>query len=206
VVGDVRYGSLDSVPRPEAYLSYYQSPRARMMVFIRTAGDPAALTNAARRVIRDLAPGVPVYDVMTMEKRVDVAAAAAKFRAVLLSLFAGMALVLATIGTYGVIAYGVAQRTREIGIRVALGAQASDVVRMVVRQGMVLAVIGGLVGVVAARASARVLSTLLYEVKASDPLTFVGIVAVLVLAVVVASWIPARRAARVQPLEALRGG
>ena len=206
VVGDVRYGSLDSVPRPEAYISYYQSPRARMMVFIRTAGDPAALTNAARRVIRDLAPGVPVYDVMTMEKRVDVAAAAAKFRAVLLSLFAGMALVLATIGTYGVIAYGVAQRTREIGIRVALGAQASDVVRMVVRQGMVLAVIGGLLGVVAARASARVLSTLLYEVKASDPLTFGGIVAVLVLAVVVASWIPARRAARVQPLEALRGG
>ena len=206
VVGDVRYGTLDSLPKPDAYVSYYQSPRGRMMVFLRTAGDPTAITTAARRVIHDLVPGVPVYDVKAMAERVDTAAAAARFRAVLLSLFAGMALVLATIGTYGVIAYGVAQRTREIGIRVALGAQARDVVRMVVRQGVLLAVVGGVVGVAVALASARVLTSLLFDVKASDPLTFGGIVVVLVLAVVVASWLPARRAARVEPLEALREG
>ena len=206
VVGDVRYGTLDSMPKPDAYLSYYQSPRGRMMVFLRAAGDPAALTTAARGVIRDLAPGVPVYDVMTMRQRVDTAAEAARFRAVLLTIFATMALVLATIGTYGVIAYGVAQRTREIGIRVALGAQAGDVVGLVVRQGMVLALIGGLIGVGVALASARVLESLLYEVRSSDPVTFVGIVVVLALAVLLASWLPARRAARVQPLEALREG
>jgi putative ABC transport system permease protein len=177
-----------------------------MMVFLRSAGDPAALTSAARRVIHELTPGVPVYDAKTMQQRVEVAAAAARFRAVLISLFAGMALVLATIGTYGVIAYGVAQRTREIGIRVALGAQARDVVRMVVRQGMILAIVGGGVGVLVALASARVLTSLLYDVRTSDPVTFIGIVVVLMLAVVVASWIPARRAARVQPLEALREG
>jgi putative ABC transport system permease protein len=206
VVGDVRYRSLDSLPKPDAYVSYYQSPRGRMMVFVRTNGDPAAMTMAARRAIHALAPGVPVYDVMTMPQRVDTAAAAARFRAVLLSIFAAMALVLATIGTYGVIAYGVAQRTREIGIRVALGAQSGDVVRLVVRQGLVLAMVGGLVGVLVALASSRVLKSLLYDVKSSDPVTFVGIVVVLVAAVLVASWIPARRAAGVQPLEALREG
>jgi putative ABC transport system permease protein len=143
---------------------------------------------------------------MTMQQRVEAAAGAAKVRAVLLSLFAGMALVLAAIGTYGVMAYGVAQRTREIGIRVALGAQTVDVVRMVVSQGMMMALAGGVVGIGVALATTRVLATLLYEVKASDPLTFAGIVAVLVAAVVAASWIPARRAARVQPIEALRAG
>lgn len=205
VVGDVRYGTLDSLPIPDVYLSYYQSPRPRMMMFVRTAGDPNAIAGAARREIAAIAPGVPLYDVRPMRERVSDATAYAQFSTVLLAAFAVVALALAALGAYGVISFGVSQRRTEIGIRVALGATRSDVLKLIVGQGMMLAGIGGGLGLVGALATTGVLRSLLYGVGPSDPLTLVAIVVLLVVAVMLASWIPARRAAGVPPANVLRG-
>ena len=205
VVGDVRYGTLDSLPKPDVYLSYYQSPRGRMMMFIRTAGDPQAIVGAARREIESLAPGVPLYDVRPMTERVADAMGYARFSAFLLAAFAAVALALAALGTYGVISFGVSQRRKEIGVRVALGATRRSVVRLVVGQGVTLAVVGSAIGLAGALATTRLLRSMLYGVEPSDPVTLVLIIALLVAAVILASWLPARRAAGVDPAEALRG-
>ena len=205
VVADIRFGSIDSLAHPDVYVSYYQLPMTyRMMLFIRTQGDPAALAAPARSALREVAPGFPVYDVATMDARVASATAQPRFITMLLGAFAGLALLLAAIGTYGVISFGVAQRTVEIGVRVALGATRRDVVRLVVGQGFALAVAGVVCGLAGAFATTRVLRSLLYGVEPTDPLTLFGIVAMLVLAVLAASWIPARRAAGVPAIEALR--
>jgi len=205
VVGDVRYQGIDSLPRADVYLSYYQLPfYYRMMLFVRTRGDPLALAGPARAALARWAPGFPVYDVRTMEDRVGQSLAYSRLSALLLGLFAALALGLAAIGVYGVIAYSVAQRTREIGIRVALGATGADVARMVVRRGVVLGAIGGGAGLVAALVATRVLGSLLFEVAPRDPLTLAGIVGTLALVVLAASWIPARRAAAVPAVEALK--
>jgi putative ABC transport system permease protein len=204
VVGDVRFGTLDSLPDPDVYLSYYQSPRGRMMMFVRTAGDPQSLIGAVRREVAALAPGMPLYDVRPMRQRVADAMAYARFSATLLAAFAMVALALAALGTYGVISFGVSQRTKEIGIRVALGATRGSVLRLIVGQGLGLAVVGGALGLAGALGTTRVLRSLLYGVAPSDPVTLVSIVAVLVVAVILASWLPARRAAGVHPSEALR--
>jgi ABC-type antimicrobial peptide transport system permease subunit len=193
------------LPKPDVYLSYFQSPRGRMMMFVRTPGDPRSLVQPARREIAALAPGVPLYDVRPMEERVADAMAYARFSALLLAAFGVVALALAALGTYGVISFGVSQRRKELGIREALGATRGDVLRLVVGQGVALAVVGGTLGLAGAFATTRVLSSLLYGVKPSDPVTLAAIVALLVGAVIVASWIPARRAASVHPAEALRG-
>jgi predicted permease len=205
VVGDVRFATLDSPPVPDVYLSYYQSPRGRMMIFVRTAGEPASIIGAARRDIGALVPGVPLYDVRPMRERIADAMAYARFSAILLATFAVVALALAALGTYGVISFGVSQRTKEIGIRVALGATRGSVLRLVVGQGVGLAVVGGVVGLVGALAATRVLRSLLYGVVPTDPGTLVSIFVLLVVAVLAASWVPARRAAGVEPAEALRG-
>jgi putative ABC transport system permease protein len=205
VVGDVRYQGLDSLPRAEIYMSYYQALfYYRMMLFIRTRGDPLVLAGPARAALARWAPGFPMYDVATMEDRMGTALAYSRLSALLLGLFAAVALGLAAIGVYGVIAYSVTQRTREIGIRVALGATSADVARMVVRRGVALGAIGGGAGLVAALAVTRVLSSLLFEVAPRDPVTLAGIVAVLAVVVLLASWIPARRAAAVPAVEALK--
>ena len=206
IVGDVRFGALDGAPEPEAYISFYQSPRGRMMVFLRTSGDPVSVASGARQVLRELAPGVPIYDIRTLASRAGDAMAYARFSAILLAMFAVVALALATLGTYGVISFGVAQRTREIGIRVALGAARGDVVRLIVGQGLRIAAAGAVFGVVAALAATRVLQSLLYDVAPSDPGTFAAILALIGAAAFLASWIPARRAARVDPVETLREG
>jgi Acidobacterial duplicated orphan permease len=206
VVGDVRYGTIDSLPVPDVYLSYYQSPRGRMMIYLRTAGDPISLAPAVRRVLRDVAPDAPVYDVRTLSSRVADASAYARFSAMLLAIFAVLALVLAAIGVYGVISFAAGQRTREIGLRVALGASPGSVVRLVVGQGLAIALAGLVVGIAGALAATRLMGTMLYDVAPSDPVTFVGIVVLLVATVLLASWLPARRAAGVQPMEALREG
>ena len=204
VVGDVRYETLETPPEPDVYLSYYQSPRAGMLAFVRTAGDPSSLAAPARARLRQAAPESPVYDVRALSDRLSDATAQARLAAMLLSLFAAVALALATLGTYGVVSFAVTQRTREIGVRIALGARPGDVVRLIVRQGMALVVTGTALGLVMALAATRVMQTLLFGVTATDPVTFGAIVVVLVGAVVVASWIPARRAAGIEPLEALR--
>jgi putative ABC transport system permease protein len=206
VVGDVRFESLDSAATPDVYLSYYQSPRGRMMLMLRSAGDPGALGAPARRLVREMLPSSPVYEMRTMRERVADAMRYLRFSTVILALFGLVALALATMGTYGVISFGVAQRTREIGIRVALGAQRGELLGMIVRQGLMLSLVGAAIGLVAALAATRVLRSLLFEVLPTDPLTFGAIVAMLVLAVLAASWIPARRAATIDPSEALREG
>jgi predicted permease len=208
VVGDVRYGSLQSPPVPGVYVSYYQVPLSfRMMLHLRTSGgEPAAIAEMARRALREVAPGFPMYDVATMETRIGGSTARARFLAELLSAFALLALLLATVGTYGVVSYSVAQRTREMGVRIALGATGGDVVRLVVGQGARLAVVGGVIGLAGAVQATRVLRSQLFGVEPTDPVTLTGIVIVLMLAVVAACWTPARRAANVPAVQALRGG
>ncbi|MEO7996139.1 MAG: FtsX-like permease family protein, partial [Gemmatimonadaceae bacterium] len=204
VVGDLRYGTVDSLSHPDFYLSYLQSARTRMMIMVRTSGDPLAMAPHVRAALREVAPELPLYDIRTMESRISDSTSYARFATMLLSLFGSVALLLAALGTYGVIAYSVSQRTREIGIRVALGATAQQVARMIVAHGLGIAAVGGVVGIVVAIATTRVLQSLLFDVTATDPTTFAAIVVVLVGCAAAASWIPARRAARIQPTEALR--
>jgi predicted permease len=204
VVGDVRYGTIDSVPRPDAYISYGQARRAGMMIFARTAGDPMLLAPAVRQTIREFAPRDPIYDIRSMESRTAAATSQARFSAVLLSLFAIVALSLSAMGIYGVMSFAVAQRTREIGIRVALGADRGSVLGLVLREGALLAGAGVVIGLAAALAFTRVLRTMLFEISPSDPGTYVAIAVVLTMVLLVATWIPARRAATVDPVIALR--
>lgn len=204
VVGDVRFATLDAVPEADVYIPYLQSPRPWMMVYLKTSGDPAAVAGSARAAVKELAPGLPVYDVRPLRDRVADASAQARFSAIILGLFAGMALILASLGIYGVISFVVAQRTREIAIRVALGAVRQDVLGLIIRQGLVLAASGTAIGVLAALLATRVLGTLLYEVTPTDGGTYGIIVALIVAAALLASWIPARRATRIHPMEALR--
>jgi putative ABC transport system permease protein len=206
VIGDVRYRTIDSLPISDVYMPYARSPSARMMIFIRTSRDPLSLAAAARRTVTALVPGTPVFDIKTMASRTAVATAQARFSAVLLALFAITALLLAVIGIYGVMSFMVTQRTREIGIRMALGADRAQVQRMVIAEGLWLATAGAAVGVGAAFGLTRVLRSLLFDVKPGDPATYVSIVALLAVAAAIASWIPARRASKVEPTEALRAG
>jgi predicted permease len=204
IVGDVRYGTIDSLPQPDVYMSYGQAPRPRMMIFLRTKGDPDAVARMARAVAHELSPNYPAYDVRSMSARVAAATTQARLSALLLTLFAGVALALAVVGIYGVLSFAVAQRTREIGIRMALGADRRTVLRLVIGEGVALAAVGAGLGLVTALVLARILGSLLYDVTPSDPKTYVAIVGLLGTAAAVASWLPARRAARLDPVEALR--
>jgi ABC-type antimicrobial peptide transport system permease subunit len=163
------------------------------------------LTPAVRQAIRDIDPDLPIYGVKTMAARVEESIARRKFAMTLLTLFAALAFGLAAIGTYGVLAYLVSQGTREIGIRMALGATPERVAGMIVRGGMVTAGIGIVVGIVAALVLTRFMQSLLYGVEATDPLTFGAIIALLVVMALAATYVPARRAARIDPLISLRG-
>jgi predicted permease len=206
VIGDVRYHTVDSLPMADVYIPYAQSPAARMMIFVRTDREPLSLVSAARRVVSALVPGLPVFDIKSMAARTAVATAQARFSAALLAMFAGVALLLAVIGIYGVMSFMVVQRTREIGIRMALGADRAKVRGLIVREGLSLAAAGAALGLGAAFVVTKVLSSLLYDVKPGDPITYISIVALLGVAAGTASWIPARKASRVEPTEALRAG
>jgi putative ABC transport system permease protein len=204
VVGDVRFETIDSLPAADVYLPYYQSPRNGGIFYLRTSVPPGTLSAAARRTIHGLAADLPVYDVRTMAARVGDATTEARFSALLLALFAGAALVLATLGIYGVISYAVAQRTREIGIRVALGADQARVLRLIVGQGLALTGAGITLGIAVAIGTTHVLRSLLYNVTPRDPATFAVVIALLTIAAIAASVVPGRRAARLQPSAALR--
>jgi len=203
VVGDSRQ-FVDSAAGTEVYLPYAQSPRSGILIFVRSMRDVASLGPEVRRAIHDVAPSFPVYDMQTMSARAAGATAQARFSASLLGLFALTALSLAGVGIYGVMALAVAARTREIGIRIALGADRGRVQRLVVGEGVALASLGTIVGVGGALGATRVMRSLLFDLTPSDPITYVTIVAVLGAAAIVASWIPARRASRVDPVVALR--
>jgi predicted permease len=206
IVGDVRYGTIDSTARPDVYISYGQARIARMMLFVRTTGEPELVTSAVRAAIRREAPLAPVYDVRSLADRVDAAGGQARFTALVLGLFAGVALALAVMGIYGVTSYGVAQRSRELGIRMALGAGRSSVTSLILREAVTLAGVGLAIGVVAALVVTRVLRAMLFEVSTTDPATYIGMAVLLGVAALLASWIPARRAARGDPTAALRLG
>jgi putative ABC transport system permease protein len=206
IVGDVRFGTIDSTARPDTYISYGQARLPRMMIFVRTTGDASVLTAPVRAMVRRIAPQMPVFDIMPMRDRMGAATSQARFSAVLLTIFAIVALSLAVIGIYGVVSFGVAQRTREIGIRMALGADGQGITGLVLREGTLLAALGVVIGLAGALAGTRALRTMLFEVTTTDPVTYGGIVLVLVVAVLLANWLPARRAARVDPMIALRRG
>jgi len=204
VAGNVLHGGLNKPAEAEMYMPYLQSPSAFMSVVVRTAYEPGNLTAAIRREVAAVDKDQPILEVSTMRQRVSESVAPQRFSASLLMVFALFALLLASVGIYGVIAYSVTQRTHEIGIRMALGAQGRDVLRLVVGQGMVLALTGIGVGLVAAFALTRVLSSLLYGVSATDPVTFVSVALLLVAVALLACYIPARRATKVDPMVALR--
>ena len=203
VVGDVHHTGLSTLPNPEIYLSHLQEPQTALAVMIRTSGDPLQLATSARERVRQLDKDQPVT-ITTMEEIVSQSVAGQRFNALLLGVFATLALILATIGIFGVINYSVAQRTHELGIRIALGAQRSDVFKLVIGQGLGLASVGVGLGAAGAFGMTRLLRGLLFGVSPTDALTFV-IVSVLVIAVALfACYLPGRRATKVDPLEALR--
>lgn len=206
IVGDVRFGTVDSTARADTYISYGQARLQRMMIFVRTANDPVAMVPSIRAAIKRLAPLDPVYDIKPMTERVGAATSQARFSALLLALFAGAALALAAIGIYGVISFNVAQRTREIGIRIALGADTSNVLWLVIGEGAWMAGIGVIIGVAASLAATRALRTMLFGIAPTDVATYGAIVVIVAGAALIASWIPARIAARVEPSVALRRG
>ncbi len=194
----------DSAPKPDAYVAYAQAPRPGMIVFVRTVRPPASMGDEVRRAVHDVAPMLPVYDMQTMEQRTENATARTRFSATLLALFAATALSLAAIGIYGVMSLAVSARTRELGIRIALGADRARVQRLVVGEGLTLAAAGVAIGFVGALFATRVLGNMLYGLEPSDPATYAGVTLVLVAAAAAASWLPARRASRIDPINALR--
>ena len=205
VVAGIRHSSLaQAEPFPEMYVSVLQAPSYGTNLVVRAAGDPVQLTAAIRGEVQSLDKDLPVYNVKTMEQHLSASAAQPRFRTLLLGLFACVALLLASIGIYGVISYSVTQRTHEIGLRVALGAQSADVLKLVVWQGMRLALVGIVVGVIGAFVVTRVMSSFLFGVSATDPLTFAGVSLLLAVVSFLACYIPARRATKVDPMVALR--
>jgi len=204
VVANVHLSDLAGAPYPAAYWPYPEIPYRVMTVLVRTATPPLSLVAPIRQILTQMDPDQPMAKIATMDQLVGNSVAQSRFTALLLSCFAALALVLACIGIYGVMAYSVAQRTHEIGIRLALGAQRADVLRLVLGSGARLAGIGIVIGVVAALALTRLMSTLLYGVSARDPLTLVSVAALLGFIALLACYIPARRATRVDPILALR--
>ncbi|HZB25612.1 MAG TPA: FtsX-like permease family protein, partial [Vicinamibacterales bacterium] len=212
VVGDVRDGGLNDEPGPAMYIPQAQVPDAANALnvrltpiawVVRTHGNPYTLSTQVQEQLRQ-ASGLPVSDIRTMEEVVSRSTSRERFNMWLMTVFGASALLLAAIGIYGLMAYSVEQRTQEIGIRLALGAQAAQVKNMVVLQGMGLTAIGLAIGLAGALALTRVIATFLFGVGAWDPLVFTVVPAVLTLVAFAAIWLPARRASRVDPIVALR--
>jgi putative ABC transport system permease protein len=204
VVGDTKQMGVASETMPEIFIPFEQSPNPDMSLIIRTDADPTSLIPAVRAVVASLDKDVPIYGAETLDNLLAGQVASQRFNMALLGTFAGLALLLAAVGIYGVMAYAVGQRTQEIGIRMALGALPENVLRMVLAQGARLAIFGVVLGTGAGIALTRLLRTLLFEVKPSDPTTFAVGAAILFVAAIAACWIPARRATKVDPLIALR--
>jgi len=204
VVGDVKVHSLAADPQAQCYVPLAQSPIGLMTVVVRTDGDPLRLAPSVRSSVAALDKNVPAYNIGTLDQSLAQSVAQPRFITLLLGIFAGLAVVLAAVGLYGLMAYSVVQRTHEIGLRIALGARQADVLKLVVRQGFTFTVIGVAIGVVLALGATRLLSSLLYGLKPTDPTTFVGISLLLAAVGLLACYIPARRATKVDPMVALR--
>lgn len=206
VVGDVKITGLDDAIKPVLYYPYPQSPSMVANLVVRTNADPATLVSAIRNECRTLEPDVALFNVRTIEEIINDAPAAfmRRFPAFLIGIFAAVALLLATVGIYGVVSYSVSQQTHDIGVRMALGARAAVILKMVLKQGLTLALLGLGIGVLAALALTRLLRSLLYEVQTSDPAILGFVAGLLVIVALVACYLPARRAAKVDPMIALR--
>ncbi len=204
VARTAKYRNLREQALPFIYIPLGQEYQSGMTLMVRTAVDPTSLVGPVRNEMRALNKDVPVFSVQTMSERIGAQLGADRMIAVLLSIFGGGALLLAAIGIYGVMGYSVAQRTREIGIRIALGAEQRDILRLIVGQGMVLVLVGAGIGLALAFAATRVLKSLLFGISTTDPLTFSVVVLVLIAVALLACYVPARRATKVDPLEALR--
>ena len=204
VVKDSKYRSLGEDSMPYIFLPYLQNPQPAMALHVQTSGNPKELAAAVRREVQALDPNLPAFNVMSLADNIDISLLPARFGAVLLGVFGFLALLIASIGIYGVMSYGVSERTHEMGIRMALGARGRDVLRLVISQGMWLALIGVGIGAGVALGVTRLVKSYLYDVSVTDPLTFIGIVLLLTAVALLACYVPARRATKVDPLEALR--
>ena len=204
VVGAVSHTSLQVASQPELYLPFQQNPGLNLTLVARTSSDPKSFSGAVRREVSSLDKDLPVSNLKFMDEIIGKSVAQPRVYALLLGIFAGLALILASIGIYGVISYSVTQRTHEIGIRMALGARPMDVIRLIIMQGVLLGCIGIFIGLLVSLALTRVLASQLYGVTATDPLTFAGISLLLLLVAVIACSIPALRATKVSPMIALR--
>jgi putative ABC transport system permease protein len=203
VVGDVHQKAMDADPKPGVFIDNMQEPSGPSNLVVRTHGDPKMLSQAIQKEIHALDRDIPISGVATMDEYVSSSVASARFNTILLGCFAALALTLASVGIFGVISYSVAQRTQELGIRRALGADSLSVIRLVLLQGLALAGIGLFVGLAGAFALTRLLTSLLFGVTATDPLTFVVVAAILAGVALLASYLPARRAASLDPMVAL---
>ena len=206
VVGDVRNRELNTEPRPAFYVPQTQIPFSQMAMVVKTNNEPQSLISGVTKDVAGMDPDLPLFGVRTMEEYLSASVATPRFNTTLLSIFAAVALVLTVVGLYGVMSYSVAQRTNEIGIRIALGAQGRDVLMMIVKQGSKLILIGLAIGLLGAIAVTRLMESLLFGVTAKDPLTFAAVAMLLAIVALLACYVPAWRATKVDPMEALRGG
>jgi putative ABC transport system permease protein len=204
LVGNEKNSNLSKTAEPSVYFSHRQFSYRSMSVVVKTAAAPLGLAKAAQNEVWSLDRNLPVSNIKTMEQRLGEAVAQPRFSALLLGLFAALALLLAAVGIYGVISYTVEQRAHEIGVRIALGAGASDILKLVVGRGLALTLVGVALGLLGAFGLTRLISGLLYGVRTTDPLTFVAMPALLALVALLACYIPARRATKVDPITALR--
>jgi putative ABC transport system permease protein len=204
VVGDVKYGKVEEIFTPQVYLPYTQPTEPASFVMVRTANDPSQIVSAVRREILALDKNVPIFDVRTMEDRSADATSRTRFSAVLLGIFSSLSLVLAAVGIYGVMSYAVSGRTREIGVRIALGAQPRNVLSLIMRDAIVVTMSGVALGLAASLAATRALGSQLYGVGTTDTATFAAVSMLLAAVALTASYIPARRAMKADPMVALR--
>jgi len=204
VLADIKNDSLASPTQPEVFFPYPQLASPMLYISIRSSMDPHSLVSALRAQIVAVNRGQPISDVQTMEERLESASAQTRSMMLLIGVFSATALILALVGIYGVIAYSVAQRTQELGIRIALGASSADIFRLVIGNGLRLAVAGTVIGLVASFALTRLMASLLFQTSATDPITFAGSAIVFAVVAALASYLPARRAMRINPTDALR--
>jgi putative ABC transport system permease protein len=204
VVRDTKRQGIDQPVRIESWMPLAQMPSGSMDVVLRTTGAPLALSNAVREAVWSLDRDLPIPGIQTIEQILSERVAQRRLNMLLLGLFAMVALILAAVGIYGVMNYAVTQRTNEIGVRIALGAQSGDVIGLVLKQGMALTLVGVAIGLIATFAMTRLMTSLLFGVSATDPITFAAIAALLIGVALLACWIPARRATKVDPMVALR--
>ena len=204
VVGDVLHGSLDAASAPTMYVPHKQDVFSTMWIVARTDGDPEALAGPVKQMLRELDDQIPAFAITPLATIVSESVAPQRFAMLLVAVFAGVALLLTAVGLYGVVAYSTSQRTREIGVRLAMGATGGDVLRLVVGGGVKLALIGIAIGLASAAALARLVEAMLFEVTPSDPASYAATALILLAVAVAACYVPARRASRVDPLIALQ--